>query len=237
MNRKINNNNKTIKNTQRTRKRGRSAYRQLASNALTTYVNPRFGFISPRMLTTFKYDEVIDFTLATTVGGQYVFKLNGMFDPNTTGTGHQPYGFDQMLNIYQRYCVLRNRYKIDFGPTSDRLMVGAVAASTVVTTVTNAATFSAAAEVPHSMVKALSFGGGPPAVIRGNIVSNTILGTTPQQMISDDLFQGTTTTDPTNLIVLTVFYYNPSGGSVTTSFNISMEYEAMLFDPYVQNQS
>ncbi len=230
--------NRRNKNKRRNGKNNRgNAYNQASTKSITIVNNPRFGFISPRCKSTFKYSDVITFTLATTAGGQYVYKLNGMFDPDTTGTGHQPYGFDQMLNLYQRYCVIRTKYRIEAGPSSDRLLVGAVAASTVTTTVTNLATFDLAAESPHSTVKALSFGGGPPAVIQRSIATNTILGVTKSQMLADDLFQGTTSTDPTNLTVLTVFYYNPSAGSVTTSFQINLEYEAILFDPYLQNQS
>ncbi len=229
-----NRNTKKRNNNSKLRVRG---YNQDPTNTITTVQSPRFGFINPRCMSTFKYVTSVTFTVATTVGAQHVFKANGMFDPDTTGTGHQPYGFDQMLNIYQRYCVLRTKYRLSFGPSSDRLLVGTIVASTVTTTVTDLATFSLAGESPHAQTKALSFGGGPPAVFRGTIATNSILGTTTQQMMADDLFQGTTTTDPTNLTVLTVFWYNPSAGSVTSNFMIEIEYEAMLFDPYLQNQS
>lgn len=33
------------------------------------------------------------------------FSMNSLFDPNRTGTGHQPYGFDQMTTFYNRYYV------------------------------------------------------------------------------------------------------------------------------------
>jgi hypothetical protein len=230
-------NNKRKRNARTKRRKTTGGYRQASTNSITSVQNPRYGFINPRCLSTFKYNEVISFTVLTTVGGQYVFKLNGMFDPNTTGTGHQPYGFDQMMNIYQRYCVLRSRYKVAFSPSNDRINVGCIAASTVTTTVADAATYNLAAESPHSRTKALSFSGGPPANFFGSVSTNTLLGTTQSQMMADDLFQGTTTTDPTNLTVLTIFWYNPSSTSVTASFNVSIEYEAMLFDPYLQNQS
>lgn len=199
--------------------------------------NPQFGFINPRCQSTFKYNEVIDISAATTVGAQYVFKLNGMFDPNTTGTGHQPYGFDQMLNIYQRYVVITSKYKIVVGNTNDRLFVGTIAASTVTATVTNAATFNLAAESPHSMVKSLNYNGGPPVTILKTVKSEVLLGVTRRQLLADDLFQGTTTTDPTNLTVLTIFWYNPSLVTVSTQANVTIEYTAVLFDPYLQNQS
>ncbi|AYP28731.1 MAG: putative capsid protein [Circoviridae sp.] len=33
------------------------------------------------------------------------FSMNSLFDPNRTGTGHQPYGFDQLAAFYGRYYV------------------------------------------------------------------------------------------------------------------------------------
>lgn len=35
-----------------------------------------------------------------------VYSLNGMFDPDITGTGHQPRGFDQYMALYDKYLVL-----------------------------------------------------------------------------------------------------------------------------------
>lgn len=52
------------------------------------------------------------FTLATTVGSGYqatnLFRGNGMYDPDATGVGVQPYGYDQLLGAtspFYRYRV------------------------------------------------------------------------------------------------------------------------------------
>jgi len=37
--------------------------------------------------------------------GIYQWRTNSLFDPNFTGTGHQPYGFDQMKTYYASYLV------------------------------------------------------------------------------------------------------------------------------------
>lgn len=39
------------------------------------------------------------------LGTEYVFNMNSLFDPNQTGTGHQPYGFDQLTPWFNTYCV------------------------------------------------------------------------------------------------------------------------------------
>ncbi|WP_445772155.1 hypothetical protein, partial [Rheinheimera sp.] len=35
----------------------------------------------------------------------YLFRANSIYDPDFTGTGHQPYGHDQLEEIYNHYCV------------------------------------------------------------------------------------------------------------------------------------
>lgn len=46
--------------------------------------------------------------LSTTLGAPnvYTFQVNSLYDPNLTGSGHQPLGRDQMAAIFQTYCVI-----------------------------------------------------------------------------------------------------------------------------------
>lgn len=41
----------------------------------------------------------------TTGAAQRAFALNGLFDPDVTGTGHQPYLYDEITPLYLRYKV------------------------------------------------------------------------------------------------------------------------------------
>lgn len=54
---------------------------------------------------------------ATSIAGtaaQYVLSCNGMFDPDITGTGHQPKGFDQIMPFYDHYTVIGSRIFVEF---------------------------------------------------------------------------------------------------------------------------
>lgn len=55
------------------------------------------------------YYENVSVTTGASSVGNYVFAANGLYDPNITGTGHQPMGFDQMMLIYNHYTVTRSR--------------------------------------------------------------------------------------------------------------------------------
>lgn len=43
--------------------------------------------------------------LVTGVINRQIWKMNGLFDPDTSGTGHQPYLYDQLSALYTRYRV------------------------------------------------------------------------------------------------------------------------------------
>lgn len=43
---------------------------------------------------------------AAGAAAEYVFNLGSLYDPNVTAAGHQPLGFDQMMLMYEKYCVI-----------------------------------------------------------------------------------------------------------------------------------
>ncbi len=65
---------------------------------------------------SFRYFERISLQNSNSVNtaSTYSFRLNSLFDPNYTGTGHQPYQYDQLTGIYNNYIVERTHFKITF---------------------------------------------------------------------------------------------------------------------------
>lgn len=56
-----------------------------------------------RLMVKLKYTQKIDFSGANTVA--QIFRANGLFDPDLSGSGFQPNGFDQYAAFYTRYRV------------------------------------------------------------------------------------------------------------------------------------
>jgi len=64
------------------------------------------------------YEYQLTITSTSGVPGSYIFSANGAFDPNITGTGHQPIGFDQMMSFYDQYTVRSASIKATFAGLS-----------------------------------------------------------------------------------------------------------------------
>lgn len=55
----------------------------------------------------FPYVESVFMDPTSGTAVSQLWNLTGLYDPNNTGTGHQPMGFDQWLGLfYNKYCVV-----------------------------------------------------------------------------------------------------------------------------------
>lgn len=63
----------------------------------------------PKLRATLVYNESVAISITAALQTSYVFACNGLYDPNISGTGHQPLYFDQMMAIYDHYCVINSR--------------------------------------------------------------------------------------------------------------------------------
>lgn len=45
-------------------------------------------------------------------GGTMVFAANGLYDPDITGVGHQPRGYDQIIQLYDHYVVTKAKIEV-----------------------------------------------------------------------------------------------------------------------------
>lgn len=103
----------------RARKRGRSTFRRRRP-ARRRFTRKRKSFISRLPFTGFGLSKVVRLRYTTpllinpAVGLAvfHFFRANGPFDPDLTGVGHQPRGYDQWAQFYQRATVLGSRIRV-----------------------------------------------------------------------------------------------------------------------------
>lgn len=58
---------------------------------------------------------------AAAVAANYVFSANGCYDPNVTGIGHQPSGFDQLMTFFDHYTVISSKIFVHYRNTDTLL--------------------------------------------------------------------------------------------------------------------
>lgn len=66
----------------------------------------------PRMRGTIRYHDCVALAGGASTTTSYVVSANGVYDPDITGTGHQPLFFDPMMQIYNHYTVRGARIKV-----------------------------------------------------------------------------------------------------------------------------
>jgi hypothetical protein len=64
-----------------------------------------------KLRTTLKYVDTISLTISAGTVSTRQFSCNGLWDPDITGTGHQPCYFDNLGAIYDHYTVMSSRIK------------------------------------------------------------------------------------------------------------------------------
>lgn len=82
-------------------------YRQLT--------NPMSAKVSQQMRCEVTYCEyAVSLDPGAGTAATYVFAANGLYDPNVTGAGHQPMGFDQLIALWNQYVVIGGVVKVTF---------------------------------------------------------------------------------------------------------------------------
>jgi hypothetical protein len=223
-----------LKNRKRTKVSRR--YKLAPLRSYSNYENFT-SFLEPHKYLTLKYSDTISQSLATVTATDQIFNMNSIFDPDRTGTGHQPYGRDTLAEFYNRYRVWDFRWKVTFHAESQGFYVLTVPTNgNLATAITNQASFSGACEVPNS--KGFAQGTGANAIIcKGKLALNDLNGTSPYEYRSDDRFQAIMTSNPSELLLFHIGTYNPSGSTVAIDFLVELEYDVEVFDPIILAQS
>ena len=114
MKRKLSNGNNSSGKRARSRKTYKAKRQSKARERVTTVIRAP-GPIPPRAIVKMRYAEVVG---TNGINIDYLWNLNSTYDPNRSGTRHQPYGRDTYATLYGRYRVYAVSYNIVFATTS-----------------------------------------------------------------------------------------------------------------------
>lgn len=199
----------------------------------TTVVRPTQGPFAQRTIATLKYAGDLARTITAGSLDDYMWALNGLYDPDITGTGHQPYGFDEYMGIYQQYRVISARWRITYPGSSDTLKITHVA-NNKTTAYTSA---SLIAETKGSFSKMLPYNGGSTIVMRGKRYLPKVLGLSPVEYKTEPAVSGDSSANPAVVGMLHAMVYNPGSGSVSYKASVEIWFTVEFFDPVQFTQS
>lgn len=176
------------------------------------------------------YENGLAITGTTGAIGNYFFRANDAFDPNQTGTGHQPMGFDQMMLLFEQFYVLRANIKVRFNNTGNNTAVVGVALTPDTTSI-----------VPESsqeqglLKSRICMKSGETAdhqVITLTCDTPSYFGVKRQPYIASSLYQGTAGNVPTEVCYFKLFAYSLDAAStVTISFDVTISYDVFFQEP------
>lgn len=206
------------------RSRARSIPRNPRSQLSFKRATNSTGF--PQRLTIkHRYSEVVGLTGTTGALSTYFFRCNGMFDPNQTGTGHQPYYFDQLTAVYNHFCVVRSKITVKFNNQSAAGIGG-----TVGIVINDDGTFSGsngstANEMPsavHTLIPGVQWSNR--TLTKTWSARDTFGGS----LLANDNLQGTAAADPTEQSTFMLYAFSQDGTNTLAVFaDVLIEYEAV----------
>jgi hypothetical protein len=164
---------------------------------------------------------------ATLVSG-YQFRINSIYDPDYTGTGHQPYMHDQLAALYAQYRVHRIRATISAGLLSyDQLalIVGLIPRYGGDTS-SVPSVLEPFAEYPTAQTKIITSG----SIVHLNYEANVwdLLGVSKDRYLSDPNYLATFGSNPTVTALLAFIYGSVTVSQPTVSWKIELEFDTEI---------
>jgi hypothetical protein len=169
-------------------------------------------------------------TSGASTTGTYVISANGAYDPDITGTGSQPMGFDQMMTFYNHYTVLRSRIRVVFKTNSTNLR--ATVALSVSGSSTATTSIEQLVENGNLTFQVLEFAGAYGGACTLSRAVNTAKFQGIDDAMDDPNMRGDSASNPTEQLYYHLSVWNPaSATTLSTDFQVLVEYDTMFHEP------
>lgn len=183
------------------------------------------------------------FTLTTGVGGifgtEQIYGLNNLYDPNYSGTGHQPYGYDQLSPLYRIYMVFGCKINLTItDPSADGMVVGAVIQPSNGTATVATYTPDVIKERPGAVTRVINNTGSQRSYITQYIPNHKLEGVSRPMWNARSEYASTVGAGPASEQFLRIAVGSDAGQmSQTVKVRIYITYYCKFFDRITQSQS
>lgn len=189
---------------------------------------------APKQMVKFKYRTQIQLDASAVAVAIHNFAANGLYDPDITGVGHQPLGFDEWMKFYLHYTVVGAKCTATFIPIDSSTTLtpqwcGIQVSGSAAVASSNPDTFL---EQKYTRKKLLTL---PTAkgytTVSQQVGIKKFLGV--KDLIDEDNNSGNTGANPLEVVYFHVFtgpysaFYNPS----IVNISVELEFTAVLHEP------
>ncbi len=195
-----------------------------------------------------RYCDRVQLTTAGSVNTAttYSFRLGSLFDPDYTGTGHQPYQYDQLTTVYNKYVVEKVDFRVRFRQVASSPITSLWCGYSLLTD-TNA-NASANGDTLNEIRERSTALVAPLAAVNnkanfqtwsGSVVLRQLFGVTEMQYYGDqEDFAAIYNANPSRQCFLELCLMDPdSGSSTTVEADVELVYHAKMFGYVAPSQS
>ncbi len=195
--------------------------KQRKANCARTKGQPFFDDV----YATLSYTQTVSTTASVGFYGTQLTQ-NDVYDPDFTGIGGQPYGFDQWMAQYSRFTVESSEITVT---CTSRAVSGLleVAVVPVTSTITIPASYEAAMAMRFAKGCSTTGGSTPKKMVSG-VATADLIGVPQYALVGDLNYSGTSSTSPT-MRTLWCLVCETSGASDALSLSIKVSYRVRLW--------
>lgn len=161
------------------------------------------------------------------------YSCNGLYDPDVTGTGHQPMGFDQMMALYEQFTVIRSHIKVTFASAGEHARVGIYLNPD--TTSPGLPRLVENGLITMDKVTGPSSSSGQHSYATLEIACNVpkYFGRTKEALIADPQMYGTIAANPGEQVYFGVCAWAgfDASADVTIGYDVVITYDAVFWEP------
>lgn len=171
-------------------------------------------------------------SVATTAGAvaTYIFRANDLFDPDFSGTGHQPMGFDQMMVFYNHFAVDRCRIIVNAANTAASSLHAGIRLDASSTPLTSPDQILEFGGTTYDVLEAKNAYGSSKTFMLDVDIAR-IQGIPRKNIATDPSLRGDAGTSPTELTYFHLFVWDPLSSNGTVNFDVTLEQSAYFLEP------
>lgn len=175
-----------------------------------------------------RYSTNISLTATSGIPSGYLFAVNGLFDPDVTGVGHQPMGFDQIMLSYNHYCVFNTRIIVTFKNTTANTSTVAIRLDANNSVLTDPVQIIEYGALQMEQIESKDSNGSA-VTLTSSVNLRRIQGV---RFVQDDPdLRGGLSSNPVELTYFHLMVWNTLGVTSTIGADVVLEFDALFTEP------